>query len=225
MLDLAYYYYPQYRWARTLVRLLPRYLTDREAVVVDAPCGDGVMSHWLLKSGRIANPFELYDRSPELIEKASLVGGRQAIRVRAAACDIFEIASAETRNDLWLLINSLYLLPDIHKLVAKMRPRFASIVAVFPYLDRANYRYYLRRADRCDNVSGMSDEETIDFFADHGYRLDHREDVTFLSQYRFDFRGARRIFNILDPLFAHVQGNYWIGVFLRQDQTEERAIS
>jgi hypothetical protein len=219
MLDLAYYYYPQYRWARTLARLLPRYLTDRQTVIVDAP-------YWLLKSGRFANPFELYDRSPELIEKASLVGGgRQVIRARAAACDIFEIASAETRNDLWLLINSLYLLPDIHRLVDKMRPRFASIVAVFPYLDRANYRYYLRRADRCDNVSGMSDAETIDFFAEHGYRLAHREDVTFLSQYRFNLRGARRVFNILDPLFAHGKGNYWIGVFLRQDQIEERAIS
>lgn len=215
-LSSSYYYYPQYRWARRLSGLLPRYLADRSASVVDAPCGDGVISYWLLRSGRIPNPFELYDRSPELIRKASRITGQTGQVIEAAACDIFEIESEARRDDLWLLINSLYLLPDAARLIAKMRPRFGTIAGVFPYLERGNYRAYLKRSDRVENVSGMSDGETVSLFADHGYRLDHREDAAFLPQYRLDFKGARRILNILDPLFAACRGSYWIGLFVRE---------
>jgi hypothetical protein len=215
MSALSYYYYPQYHWARRLSRLLPRHLTRGETVVVDAPCGDGVISYWLRKSGKIDNPFELYDRSPQLIDRASRITS-PAAPVTARACDIFDIETSERREDLWLLINSLYLLPDIDKLVTKMRPRFSTIAAVFPYLDRTNYRYYQKRADRVDNVNGMNDQETVTFLANQGYDLDHREDVTFLSLFRSRLRGARRIFNLLDPLASGGEGNYWIGVFVRQ---------
>ncbi len=215
-LSFSYFYYPQYRWARRLRALLPSYLTDRAAVIVDAPCGDGVISYWLWRSGKIAHSFELYDRSPQQIAKAQRFAGSRSA-VRAEARDIFAIESSEHRADVWLLVNSLYLLPDIDRLVAKMRLRFRVIIAVFPYLDRANYRYYRQRIGCDENVNGMSDEDTVAFFARHGYRLDHREDAAPLSQHRFSFPGLRRLLNVLEPLARGGSGNYWIGVFVRDD--------
>lgn len=214
-LAFSYYYYPQYRWAQRLAALLPRHLED-DTIVVDAPCGDGVMSYWLVNRG-IGNRFELYDRSPELVAKASRIARPHGRPIAASSRDIFTLDTEGRRDDLWLLVNSLYLLPDIDRLLERMKPRFKTIAAVFPYLDRENYRYYLRQDARWENVSGMSDTETVAFFARHGYRLDHREDATFLAQFRWDVRGSRRFLNLIDPWFRSREGNYWIGVFVRSN--------
>jgi hypothetical protein len=213
-LALSYYYYPQYRWAKRLAQLLRRYLTPA-TTVVDAPSGDGVISYWLLESGRFRNSFELYDRSPELIAKAAELRTVASGELTIAPCDIGAIPIGDRTADLWLLINSLYLLPDIDQLLTRMRPRFQTVVGVFPYLDRENYRRYLQFSERWDNANAMTDRQTIDFFARHGYRLDHREDATFWSQYRWSFRGSRRLLNLIDPLAAHRPGNYWLAVFSR----------
>ena len=212
--DLAYFYYPQYRWAKRLCALLPPYLTDGDTQIVDAPCGDGVISYWLLRSGRFAHRFQLFDRSPESIAQVErFTAGHPA--ATAAACDIFTIPAAEPRRDVWLLVNSLYLLPEIDRLVAQMRPRFRVIIGIFPHLDRPNIRYYIRRTGRDENINRMNVAETVAFFARHGYRLEHREDLGFISQFRWSGPGLRRLFNLLEPLAGKRQGNYWLGVFVR----------
>ena len=101
-------------------------------------------------------------------------------------------------------------------LVDRVRPRFRTVVGVFPYIDRENYRRYLQFTERWENANAMDDAETVRFFARHGYRLDHREDATHLSQYRWNVRGARRFLNLLDPLFGGRPGNYWLAIFSRE---------
>ena len=213
-LSLSYYYYPQYPWAKRLGMLLRPYLQDPATAVVDAPCGDGVITYWMLRSGHFKNPFELFDLSPELIAKAQTIRAAYP-QLTATSADIGAIPVAGRSADLWLLVNSLYLLPDIDGLVDRVRPRFRTVVGVFPYIDRENYRRYLQFTERWENANAMEDAETVRFFARHGYRLDHREDATHLSQYRWNVRGARRFLNVLDPLFQGRPGNYWLAIFSR----------
>jgi len=214
--DLAYFYYPQYRWAKRLCALLPPYLAERETQVVDAPCGDGVVSYWLLRSGKFANAFQLFDRSAESIAQVKrFISAHPA--ATAAAGDIFTIPAAEPRRDVWLLVNSLYLLPEIDRLVARMRPRFRVIIGIFPHLDRPNIRYYIQRTGHDENINKMDVAETVAFFARHGYRLEHREDVGFISQFRWSGPGLRRLLNLVEPFAGRRQGNYWLGVFGRDE--------
>ncbi|MGQ9662046.1 MAG: class I SAM-dependent methyltransferase [Kiritimatiellia bacterium] len=210
-----YYRYPQYSWARELRLLLATLPTASTNIVVDAPCGDGIISFWLQR-WLPATRFELYDLSERCIRAAA---ANLPAKVKIVRADIHELP-AEPGADVWLLINSLYLLPNAGVLLNRMRKRMAHILGIFPYLEHRNYRCYFRRFPTLTNPSAMTDEETVRLFRRCGYKLLYRRSLTFIPFHCLAFPGfdwfSHRLFNLLDACFNRITSPcYWLALFER----------
>lgn len=221
---LRYYTYPGYLWAKEIHSLLPA-LIPNSSVILDAPCGDGIISYWLIKYHIKSNSFELYDISKKAIEKARhlIISQDTKIAKNIKICrqDVFQIESKNKSEDTWLLINSLYCLPNIDELIDKFYDRIKFIIGIFPYIDHKNHKCFFRQFPNFKNISEMNDVGTINFFKKHNYNLIEKKDITFISYFcfrnKYIFRIVSPILNIVDK-FAHKQkGSYWIGVFERNE--------
>lgn len=206
--------YPQYQWARAVRRHLNQMpqLTDR--TLVDAPCGDGTFGYWISRW--------YCDRRLEFcdVDAAALTQLRERIptAARVELCDIRELKIEGTKN-LWLLVNSLYLLPQIDRVLSRLRPHMSEIVGIFPHLDHANYRCFIRTNPDFGNPFAMSQEKTVTFFSAHGYDLRSSEDLTPVPYHcwRLPYLNwmLRRCFVLMDPVLPLKRGAYWLGIFER----------
>jgi hypothetical protein len=218
-LAYRYYYYPQYHWARAIARDIVELNLPSQCTLYDAPCGDGVISYWLRQNRSLCHlKFELSDISEHSIANARRWAYRYS-NVSVIKQDLNQLPPTSRSDDVWLLINSLFLFKDTAALVAKLRPRFQYIIGVFPHIARENYQLFLQRPNSSENPSAMDQRETISFFERQGYHLNKLSNHTFFSIYRYRIRSVRRIahclFNLLDPLFTGNHGYYWMGVFYR----------
>jgi trans-aconitate methyltransferase len=212
----AYYRHPQYLWTAPLRQILETVLPDSDGTVIDAPCGDGIITYWLSRHSRGAS-FELYDRSAGSL---SHVRRYQPHLSHVVQADMDDLPTREA-DSIWLLINSLYLLPDAGRIVERLRPRMKHVLAVFPYTDHANYRAYFRRHPGESNVSAMSRPETLAFMAAHGYEMIEASDATYLPFHRLEMGPVNvltaRLFNTVDGrLVRRLPPCYWIARFSRR---------
>ena len=225
MLDFTrfwrYYRYPHYYWVLAIRDLLRRAGIGHEGTIIDAPCGDGAVAFGLIQHG-IGRRFELCDLSERAIRAARRLENwnrSPAVNVTVAHKDIFQLDAGASDHDIWLLINSLFLLPDIDRLVSQLRPRARHIVGLFPYTDHRNYRCYLR-LDPHTNIHAMDRDGTVEFFERNGYDLCDSRDVTFIAYHCLPTKIARRISRLalmpLERFVPHRNGSYWIGLFARR---------
>jgi len=196
--------------------MLKEVLPDSNGTVVDAPCGDGIITYWLSKVNTTAS-FELYDRSSDCLATARRL--QPALTCHREA-DMAAVP-ARAADSIWLLVNSLYLLPDPGGLMDRLRPRMKHILAVFPYTDHENYKAYFRKHPGEVNVSAMSRPDTIAFMAAHGFDLIEAIDSTYLPFHRLEMGPVNvlttRIFNLLDRgLAGRRPPCYWIARFERR---------
>jgi len=214
--NIYYYKHPQFIWAQEIYKILTSGLIDglSERQIIDAPCGDGVISFWLKK--KLPNlSLDLYDLDESLIKIAQSYCGNVKTEVQS----IFDLA-IEGKNNVWLLVNSLYCLPDKDKLLDHLGPKVEYIIAVFPHIEHKNYRIFLAQNPGFANPNAMSQSMTIDFFLKHRFKNILKKDVTFIPPYAFKHIGlgglTKRTLNVLDPLFKGMDGSYWLAVFARQ---------
>jgi len=213
--NIHYYRYPQYRWSQDIIKVLESGLINDvdQRLILDAPCGDGIISYWLNK--RPQQNLMLCDLDDSLINTA-----RNHIRNATIKNEsIFDI-NIEGENNIWLLVNSLYCLPDKQALLHHMAPKVEYIIAVFPYTDHKNYQVFLKQNPQFKNLNAMSQSETLNFFKTHGFKNILLKDTTFISHYNFKrrlrFAGlTKRLLNVFDPLLNHRKGSYWLAVFVK----------
>jgi SAM-dependent methyltransferase len=222
---LRYYRYPHYHWATMIGKIIEDIASDG-ATIVDAPCGDGAISYWLIRSN-IGEEYELVDisvRSVDIAKRMYTLDMVKDVRLSINCKNIFDIEPS-SRDDIWLLINCLYLLPDIDRLLNQMRDRSRYVIGIFPYIDRKNYLCATHLYPGL-NINEMSEYATIEFFRKHGYELEIKHDVTFVAfdclTSRFHYlpsrlvqRTARILLNPLERFVPRRAGFYWIGVFGR----------
>jgi hypothetical protein len=224
MLDILrqrrYYLYPHFHWAAAIQKVLATTagIVRDDVTLIDAPCGPGGISYWLIKRN-VGSRYELCDISPRAIQRAMALqswGEARGVKVSVACKDIFELDTSSPARDIWLLINSLFLLPDVDRLVEHMSRRVQHVVGLFPHLDRRNYRCYVRRMPKT-NIHPMNREEVATFFQTHGYRLRATQDVTFIPFHCIPTRSiqylALHLLNPVEYLVPKHEGYYWIGVF------------
>ena len=119
-----YYRYPAHHWAADISQILTQ-TSMGDAAIIDAPCGDGIISYWLIKRG-IRHRYELYDISERTIGVARRMADWKKTRqleLHIEPLDIHQVPLGHGTEDIWLLINSLYLLPEIDQLLSRMRSR------------------------------------------------------------------------------------------------------
>jgi hypothetical protein len=209
--NLYYFRYPQYLWANEIMAMIKRTGVSENTAIVDAPCGDGIISYWLQKE--FGNKrLELYDLSPASVEAAR----KHIPGVRIECKNIFELGSHNHPDALWLFINSLYCLPDADKLVESLKPSMQYIIGVFPDINHQNYKYFCKDNPQFINPSAMDKPQTMDFFKKHGYNPVESKEVTFISNHHYRFKGKEKLFNLLDLFFRWKNtGAYWISLFKR----------
>ena len=111
-----YYIYPHYLWACDINKL-PRRGVIREPhtrIFVDVPCGSGVVSFWLKTWSRDLQ-LMLFDINPDNQRLAH----RHFPACNARIADIYRL-DVERNDNVWLLINSLYCLPEAITLLKRM---------------------------------------------------------------------------------------------------------
>jgi hypothetical protein len=220
-LNLWYYKYPQYLWVQELVKILPSTLMSG-ATIVDAPCGEGFVTYWL-KAKFPANPFLMVDLDSGAIEKVRAhVSGAN---VRSICGDLRVVLENENFTDATLLlINSLYLLPDPDGLMNLVRRKFKFVVGIFPHIDRKNFQAFLRKNPHYEHTCSMTEPQTVEFFARHGFSKVTTLDVGYIHNHALPrvpvvSALALRFFNLIEWGLPRRPGAaaYWIGVFKRND--------
>jgi SAM-dependent methyltransferase len=212
-----YYRYPARQWAMSIREILVGLATD-DVTLIDAPCGDGVVSYWLIKGG-VGRKYELYDISARAIPVAQRMHrwrGAQRTELHIEQKHIFDIPIGTATNDIWLLINSLYLLPDIDRLLNQMHDRVRTIIGIFPRINSTNYKCYISQSP-ATNINEMGRAETIEFFARHGYLLDEQRDLCHIPlmcvRSKLLRLAASYVVNPVAGFYPQKEACYWLGVF------------
>lgn len=224
-MNSVFHKYPQNIWAGEIVRLLKSGLVrmDENSLIADAPAGNGIISYFVGKSVMdrkiiaIDNDSALlnstYTKSPE-------------VNLTAELGDIFEFKPQGTDN-VWLLVNSLYCLPDKERLVSGKRSQFRYIIAVFPDIESSNFKYFSKKHPEFENPNSMSLDKTHAFFEEQGYKLIHAERLTrlsfhswgeLLSRLRFTPKIKNLFLTIMDKLLFFRKGQYELAVFIRNEE-------
>ncbi len=218
---IFYSYYPSKIWSFEIYTALKK-LNILNGDIIDAPCGSGIIIYWLLKKKCLAK-FNLIDISNENIQLAkeflnNCVFPNQLDIQQENLYNLKEIKS----NDTWLLINSLYLLPDLGKLMSIIKNRAEYLLGIFPYLDKKNYECYKSKfSSENININGMSAAETLNFFKLNGYNLIEKKDIIHIPFYCY-FSKKRLVNFFLSQFFFLLEkiykkdSYYWMGVFKRE---------
>ena len=216
-----FYRYPAQRWSVDIREILKQKSLDGKTII-DAPCGDGVIAYWTIKAG-LGRRYELYDLS----ERSAAVAKRllswkktQPIDLKVDCADIFDVPVDQGTEDVWLFINSLYLLPNVDNLLSRMRPRAQTIIGVFPCITSKSYKSFVARSPN-RNINEMGRDETIAFFEKHGYQLLEQREFCYVSlmsvKSRYGRLAASYLVSPIERFFPRKDPAYWLGVFERKD--------
>jgi hypothetical protein len=217
--------YPQNIWAGEIVKLLKsgQVRMEEGSIIADAPAGSGIISYFVGKSIKDRKIIAV-DNDPALLNSAYT--RTPDFNLQAELGDIFEFRP-EGKNNVWLLVNSLFCLPDKERLVSGKRSQFRYIIAVFPDITSSNYRYFSRKHPEFENPNSMTLENTHDFFASQGYKLIYSKRLAklsfhswgkFLSRLRFTPRIRNLFMTLMDKLMFFRNGQYELAVFIRNEE-------
>ena len=213
--NFYYYRYPQYCWAKKITGILESGLIDNvdRYALIDAPCGDGVISYWLSK--RWKQKLLLCDIDLALTDIAE----KNISHATVEAKSIYDLDIVDN-NNIWLLVNSLFCLPDKEALLNYIYSKAEYVIGIFPDIEHNNYQLFLQQNPAFENHNAMTLDETLDYFESRGYNSIYQSDVTKIPHYYFKshLRLAgltKRALNLFDPLMSSRKGSYRIVVFKR----------
>jgi hypothetical protein len=217
-----FYRYPYLHWGKAIASLLECANVSAEATFIDAPCGDGVVTFWLVKNG-LGRSFELYDISERDVKRAERLKDwpqNRPISINVALDDVHNVpVCAKKTRDVWFVINSLFLLPKIDQLVDHLRPRVEHIVGLFPDVTSRNYRCYKKRNPTI-NANEMTRDDIREFFSRHGYRQVRTVNASFIPHHCIQpmrvQQIARYALNPFGSLVPRKDPCYWAGLFTRE---------
>lgn len=217
--QLLYHIYPQHSFAKAIIKVLDSDLIEdiENATLVDAPCGTGVISYWLKRHNKEADIIAL-----DIERKKLALANRFIDGLDAKETDIFDL-SLTGNNNVWLLINSLYCLPQPDRLMAKLQPSMKHIIAIFPDVEHQSYQDFFINHPGFSNPSAMTKSDTLAFFSKHNYKLLDQQELIFLPVHRFKipfFNATLRVprpclwlMGLFEPWVKPQKGRYWLAVF------------
>jgi len=213
--------YPQYKWAMKIKEIVKSGEIDvsDDTKFIDAPCGNGIIGGILQKEFPEFK-FYLVDNNQNL-NNSPYIKAPYFKSVSHQVADIFEYRS-NGKNNVWLFINSLYCLPDKEKLLLAQASSYKYIIAVFPDINKPNYKYFRRKNPSFVNPSSMTIVETIDFFSKYNFKVQSKNSITKIAFHRYTelFNKMKLplylqnlFLNCLDSLCFFSNGNYELVVF------------
>ncbi|MCX6250249.1 MAG: class I SAM-dependent methyltransferase [Bacteroidetes bacterium] len=204
--NIIYYSYPQYIWALEIGKVLNK-INKPGYLIIDAPCGDGIISYWLKKS--TPNNLLLCDISVEAIEKA-----KEHIHGVEIYCDDINNIKVNDREAIWLLMNSFFLLPNMEELIRKLSNTVKYIICIIPNVNSKSFLLWRQENPDFTHHYEMTEKEAINFFSKQGYGLISQKNINHLSHYSrknsFLYPFYLRIYNVLDNYYKDDKSCHFI---------------
>lgn len=166
--------YPKYLFYKFIKKHIP--LTARQ--IVDAPCGVGYVTYFLSKSFPNAS-FHGIDIDEQSIKEAQREWPSQNITYYQN--DIYTFSFTED-YDVFLLINSLFLLPDPYKLMAKIKENLkpaGSVIVIVPNIHSDHFKKF-QQLQPGENTFIKDRNEMILFFKESGYIVEKAEGLIYV---------------------------------------------
>lgn len=212
--------YPQNIWASEIVKILKSNVDYTSGKIVDAPCGNGIIGNLVSKEFDTSKIL-LLDNDSSLSKSPYVINEKIDYRIE----DIFNF-KIDGKDNTWLLINSLYCLPNSEVLISGNRDRFKYIIAVFPNIESSNYKYFTKKHPEFSNPSSKDIKSTIELFNQSGYIVVSQKKITKLAFHKwnnvFDRLKFPLIFkNIIyltfEKILFFISGHYTIIAFKRSE--------
>lgn len=212
--------YPQNIWASEIVKILKSNIEYTSGTIVDAPCGNGIIGN--LVSKELDTPkILLLDNDASLSKSPYVINEKIDYRIE----DIFDF-KIDGKDNTWLLINSLYCLPDSEVLISGKRDKFKYIIAIFPNIESSNYKYFTKKHPEFSNPSSIDINSTIQLFNQSGYIVVSQKKITKLAFHKWNNVFDRLKFplvlkNIIylafEKILFFISGHYTIIAFKRSE--------
>lgn len=210
---LDYYIYPQYTWAKEISKIFKSGIIKNfeNRNIIDAPCGQGVISYWLKKE-HSQQDFFLYDIDDKMLDKAK----RNIKNATINNQNIFDLRT-EREDNIWLFINSLYCLPEGEKLINSISSQMQYVIAVFPYIEHKNYKAFYAANPDFKNPSQLGMDGTFSLFEQNGYKTILKKDLTYISYHlikpSFVKKALKRALTLFDKIWSKNNPAYCLAVF------------
>ena len=209
---LRYYRYPQHAWAFHVSNALKLY--SRSEKVIDACCGDGIISYWLAH----------WHPETQFIG-IDLEHNEDACSWIKQKCPNLDFIQGDINNEIpaykgstLLIINSLFVIPDTERLISLFSGLFPVVIGIFPLTESRNFKSFTARNPEYPNSSVMSKSATIDLFSKNSFQLVHEINLTYIPFHSFNSKLLR--FLVLETCERlGIRGSepaYWLGVFINQ---------
>lgn len=208
-----FYKYPQYGWAQEIINLLKKNSIEANNFI-DAPCGNGEITYWLSKHFK-ESKFLGVDLDIRSIEKAK--GLIRTPNSEFQNDNILKISSSND-NTTFLFINSLFLLPETNKVLDHISENCSYCVGLFPYVDRKNFKEFVRKRPSYQHTYLPSKSELIEKMSSHNLNLIDSKDISFVHHHKFIkipylYSFFLKVLNVFNFPFRSKDSAYWVGLF------------
>lgn len=221
---MLFHKYPQNLWALSINRQLKKILPElgKDSTITDAPCGNAIIAYFVKKEFKDRTVIAL-DNDQKLMNSRYILSKDISLKIRLE--DIYN-HKIEGKDNVWLLINSLFCLPEKERLLSCTREQYKFIIAIIPDIEAGNFIFFQNRNPEFRNPSAMKVGETINFFKTNGYSLKYREDLTSVQFHKFNkwFESMRvpiairnLLLTVLDYLFFFKKKQYVLLTFSRYE--------
>lgn len=191
--------YPQNLWAKEINKSLEWLLSEvsETSKIVDAPCGNGIIAYFVKQKFKKRRVLA-FDINEEI--KKSTYLNNISCAPEYKVDDIFK-KLVDGKDNIWLLINSLYCLPYKEKLLETHIDNYQYIIGVFPDIEADNYQYFVKQNPEFENPSAMTLDETEKFMHAKGYKLIKNLGITNL---KFHIWNDKFVFRKLTPKMRNI---------------------
>lgn len=219
--DFSNYKYPQYLWCKEIISALEKLNLDANNFI-DAPCGNGIISYWLQKHLDQAN-FQLMDIDENSIAEANhLADGNRQLEVSLG--DIYTFSTPYDREEtVFLLINSLFLLPETEKLLSIIHKSSAHSVVILPHIEHKNFRTFYKKRPTYPLHYYESMSNVDQLFRDNGFTLLYSKEICNIAHHTLPklpiiYSLLLKICNLIEPRLRTKSPAYYLLIY-KNDET------
>jgi SAM-dependent methyltransferase len=173
-----FYPYPQHQFYKFIIGNLPQ---KKYSSIVDGPCGYGYITSKVASSADVRQVIGI-DLGSDCISHARRIYGKGVNgNLDYAEKDIHQFLNAMDSFDGYLLVNSIFLLPEPEKILASIHSKLSSdgaLVVIIPNVDSKNFINF-QKIDPELNKLILTKEQAEKFFLEHGFKTEKVKPLAF----------------------------------------------
>lgn len=170
--------YPQHEFYKFILHNLPR---KKYASIVDGPCGYGYITTQIAANADVNQAIGI-DLGPEQISHAQRLYGKGVKgNLDFKEIEIHQFLSTMDSFDAYLLVNSIFLLPEPEKLLDAIHSKLSSDGTLFVIIPNVHSKNFInfQKIDPALNKLILTKEQAEKYLLDNGFKTEKIEPLTF----------------------------------------------